>query len=71
MIDGQVAPVVAQILGDQSAVTVFGCGLTAKQHRGNGKQAAVDTLFDASLAHQREKAALICFPTAFLLSVLV
>lgn len=71
MNNGEVAPVVAQIFGDESAVTVFRRRLTAQQHGGNGEQTTVDAFFDAPFTHQVEKASLIRLPTPSLLFVFV
>ena len=71
MCNGQIAPLVAQILSDQSAVATFGRRLTAQQHSRDGEQTTVDALFDASLAHQGKKATLIRLPAPFLLLILV
>ena len=65
MNDRDLAPVVAQVFGDQSAVAVFGRHLTAQQHGWDVKQAAVDALLDAPLAHQGKKLALIRLPAPF------
>lgn len=60
-----IAPVVAQVFCDQPAVTVFGRRLAAQQHGWDGKLAAINALFDAPLAHQGEKLALIGLPASF------
>jgi hypothetical protein len=69
MDDVEASPVLLEVLQDEPAMAVLGCGLAAEQDRRHSEERGVKPLFDAACAHQGEELTLVVVPTAFLLPV--